>query len=149
MVRIGYARLEETMTYAEQIKDPRWQKKRLEIMERDKFMCRSCFSEEDTLHVHHTMYFKNRLIFDYDNRYLLTLCEDCHESITIAINNSKELLAYSQYWSTDFFYELVDIIKILAKKRHNPYTMQCISVFLDKATSDQIEEYIKTDLKEL
>lgn len=31
--------LEDQMTYAEKLKDPRWQKKRLRILERDAFAC--------------------------------------------------------------------------------------------------------------
>lgn len=44
------------MTYYEMLKDPRWQKKRLEIMERDEFACRDCGDKESTLNVHHTYY---------------------------------------------------------------------------------------------
>ena len=30
------------MNYSEQLKSPKWQKKRLEIMQRDKFTCQLC-----------------------------------------------------------------------------------------------------------
>ena len=30
------------MGYSEKLKDPRWQKKRLEILERDNFRCQYC-----------------------------------------------------------------------------------------------------------
>ena len=42
--------------YAEKFKDPRWQKKRLEILERDDFSCRVCYDASNTLHVHHCFY---------------------------------------------------------------------------------------------
>jgi len=35
------------MTYAEQLKSPKWQKKRLNIMERDQFRCQDCGSIDD------------------------------------------------------------------------------------------------------
>jgi hypothetical protein len=35
------------------------EKKRLAIFERDKWTCRSCFSTDKTLHVHHLFYFKD------------------------------------------------------------------------------------------
>ena len=67
-------------TYAEQLKDPRWQKKRLKILERDYFMCTICLDDETTLHVHHLKY--NKIApWDIDDKYLTTLCEHCHENI--------------------------------------------------------------------
>jgi hypothetical protein len=66
------------MSYQEKLKDPRWQKKRLEILQRDKWTCRFCGEKEKTLHVHHLFYFKDRDPWDIDNGFLLTLCEDCH-----------------------------------------------------------------------
>ena len=67
------------MTYAEKLKDPRWQKKRLEILNRDKFECQGCGSTEKELHVHHCFYLKNTEPWDHPNKSLLTLCIDCHK----------------------------------------------------------------------
>lgn len=66
--------------YAEKFKDPRWQKKRLEILERDDFSCRVCYDASNTLHVHHCFYsdeYENP--WDYPIKSLITLCSDCHE----------------------------------------------------------------------
>lgn len=65
-------------TYSEKLKDPRWQKKRLEILERDKFTCQSCKSKTKTLHVHHVEYENNKNPWDYNSGILQTLCKDCH-----------------------------------------------------------------------
>lgn len=67
-------------TYAEKLKDPRWQRKRLEILQRDDFTCRACGAKTETLHVHHIRYFRGRNPWDYKEFYLVTLCERCHES---------------------------------------------------------------------
>ncbi len=67
------------MKYSEKFKDPRWQKKRLKILERDEFTCQSCFDNESTLHVHHKYYEYGKDPWDYNNEALVTLCEDCHE----------------------------------------------------------------------
>jgi len=67
------------ISYSDKLKDPRWQKKRLEIFERDKFTCRYCRSKEKTLNVHHIKYSKGRDPWEYDNDMLETLCEDCHD----------------------------------------------------------------------
>lgn len=65
------------MTYKEKLLDPRWQKKRLEVFDRDKFTCLMCKSDTDTLHVHHEKYCKNP--WDVDSEHLITLCFRCHE----------------------------------------------------------------------
>ena len=65
--------------YSELLRDPRWQKKRLQIMERDNWTCRSCGWNESTLNVHHKYYLPNRLPWEYLDSNLITLCEGCHE----------------------------------------------------------------------
>jgi len=67
------------MTYAEKLKDPRWQRKRLQIMERDKFTCRFCRSKDKTLNVHHKIYTKGKSPWEYEDYVFVTLCEDCHK----------------------------------------------------------------------
>ena len=68
----------KNMTYSEKLRDPRWQKKRLEIMNRDAFQCCDCRSKTETLNVHHAFYRKGADPWDYDNEWLITLCEPCH-----------------------------------------------------------------------
>lgn len=67
--------------YYQKLKDPRWQKKRLQIMERDNFTCQSggCGSTTDTLNVHHKFYESGKDPWDYDGNVLVTLCENCHK----------------------------------------------------------------------
>lgn len=66
------------MTYSEKLKDPRWQRRRLEILERDGWKCRQCESEDRTLHVHHCYYIKGREPWEYAEELLFSLCENCH-----------------------------------------------------------------------
>jgi hypothetical protein len=70
-------------SYSEKLKDPRWQRKRLEIMERDEFTCRYCRSKENTLNVHHRHYRKGAEPWDYDDNCFVTLCQNCHEQAEI------------------------------------------------------------------
>lgn len=67
------------MTYSEKLKNPKWQKKRLQILERDVFTCQKCLDKESTLHVHHKFYTKGKNPWEYDNYVLITLCEKCHQ----------------------------------------------------------------------
>lgn len=68
------------LAFKEQYRHPNWQRKRLEVMQRDEFVCQCCFSDETTLNVHHKRYIKGRMIWDYSNDLLVTLCGGCHES---------------------------------------------------------------------
>lgn len=65
-------------SYAKKLLDPRWQKKRLEIMQRDGFSCVKCRNDKLTLHIHHISYNNNP--WDADNTQLETLCAKCHEN---------------------------------------------------------------------
>lgn len=64
--------------YFKKLKDPRWQKKRLEVFERDEWACQICFDNEATLNVHHKYYIWKADPWDYPNDALITLCEECH-----------------------------------------------------------------------
>ncbi len=68
-------------TYREKLLDPRWQKKRLEILSRDNFICRLCGDSKTTLHVHHLRYRRDADPWDYPDASLLTACSDCHEAL--------------------------------------------------------------------
>ena len=59
--------------------DPRWQKLRLKVFDRDEFTCQACGSIDKTLHVHHKRY-KGKL-WDSAGEDLQTLCEDCHQDL--------------------------------------------------------------------
>lgn len=67
------------MDYKEQIKSPKWQRRRLEILQRDDFTCQICGCKDKMLHVHHTAYERDKMIWEYPDEMLITLCEDCHE----------------------------------------------------------------------
>ena len=64
--------------YWEKLKDPRWQRKRLEIMERAHFMCEKCYREDQTLNVHHLYYMSKRDPWQYPDFALQCICEECH-----------------------------------------------------------------------
>lgn len=76
------------MTYQEKLRDPRWQRKRLKILERDNFECTDCGNDSIELHVHHKVYSKGDP-WDSPDEHLATLCKNCHQDITF---NLKEAL---------------------------------------------------------
>jgi hypothetical protein len=67
-------------SYSKKLRDPRWQKKRLEIFERDHFSCRVCGDTQSELHVHHTRYLKGREPWEHPDELMETRCSECHES---------------------------------------------------------------------
>lgn len=65
-------------SYSELLLDPRWQRKRLEILQRSNFTCEQCKSADKTLHVHHRIYRKGAMPWEYADSELQALCKDCH-----------------------------------------------------------------------
>ena len=65
-------------TYSEQLQHPKWQKKRLEILQRDNFSCCLCSDKETQLQIHHKRYVNGKDVWDYDSNDLQTLCKRCH-----------------------------------------------------------------------
>lgn len=95
--------------YSERLRDPRWQRKRFEILTRDKWTCRGCRDKDHNLQVHHKRYERGKMPWEYDNSLLLTLCETCHTRVTALTDKAAALLS-------DFnLYELPIAIKMLER----------------------------------
>lgn len=70
------------MKYSDKLKDPRWQARRLEILTRDEFSCKRCYSEDDVLNVHHLKYLLGLEPWEYCDDDLITLCQACHKAVS-------------------------------------------------------------------
>jgi|SRR6185437_10813230 len=70
------------MLYKEQLRHPKWQKRKAEILERDNYTCQNkrCQSTEKNLQVHHLDYIQGLMAWEYPDDMLITLCEDCHDA---------------------------------------------------------------------
>lgn len=66
------------MTYSKKLASPKWQRKRLEILNRDNFTCQSCGSDKYELHVHHFKYSNTGKPEDVNDEDLITYCSHCH-----------------------------------------------------------------------
>lgn len=114
--------------YLEKLKHPLWQKRKGEILERDKFTCRSCGSKDITLHAHHLIYIKDAEPWDYPDELLITYCEVCH--------NTQHLIG------TVLKDELLTLIK------DNPLMIHLIAqacILTDKLPNftDQLRDFLK------
>lgn len=67
-------------SYAELLKSPPWQKKRLEMLEASGWSCDNCGNDKETLNVHHRVYIKGRKPWEYDASQLQVLCQTCHKT---------------------------------------------------------------------
>lgn len=81
------------MTFAEQIKHPSWQKKRLEVLESAAWECENCGARDVTLNVHHKQYVKGRMHWEYERHELECLCETCHKAHHQSQDALRQLLA--------------------------------------------------------
>lgn len=79
-------------SYQELLKDPRWIKRRNEILTRDKNTCQFCGAQDKYLHVHHKRYTQGLKPWEYSPNDLITLCERCHENET-----EMNSLVYEEY----------------------------------------------------
>jgi hypothetical protein len=88
-----------TLTYIEKLRDPRWQKVRLKVFERDGWKCQNdrCQSPEHTpLAVHHKGYLPGHEPWDYPLSNFITLCEWCHDQ-QHAIATAEPLVEGNNY----------------------------------------------------
>lgn len=99
---------EQMSKYSDLLKHPKWQKKRLEIMNRDGFKCVECGDDENQLHVHHLVYRKGKKPWEYPEWELATLCEFCHTVEHDNMNQTKdnsvgEFFSCSQSLVSDYY----------------------------------------------
>lgn len=94
-------------TYWEKLRDPRWQKRRLQIMEAVQFSCQDCGDDKATLNVHHKIYRKGANPWEYRDDELECLCERCHEE------KHRQRAALNQILATSDF-PIDDLVALIA-----------------------------------
>ena len=67
------------MSYADLLKDPMWQKRRLEVLEDAQWKCEECDDKTTELHVHHKRYLRNLKPWEYERADLIVLCRPHHD----------------------------------------------------------------------
>ena len=84
------------MTYTEQLQDPRWKARALEIKEAADWRCEDCYRHakdlESPLEVHHCFYVTWMMLWDYPNELLICVCRECHE-----FRQQREQAAHIQF----------------------------------------------------
>lgn len=119
------------MSYYLKLKDPRWQRKRLQILERDNFTCSYCGDQESELHVHHHYYDFGKEIWDYQNEALSTLCINCHQKETINTKNIKSSLRLFKNERLRFINQILTCCTAFEEQEIKEIVKQC-TIILDK-----------------
>ena len=105
-----------SQAYIELLKDPRWQRKRLEIMQRDDFTCTACGDKESTLNVHHRSYHRGAKPWEYEADILTTLCESCHRDTSGLV---AEISSQLGHLTPDRLFDILGyIVGMRARERH-------------------------------
>ena len=93
--------------YGDKLLDPRWQKRRLEILNRDSWKCQGCFATEKTLHVHHEWYAKSGDPWDVPDAALMALCEAAPSDELLGVM-AADFVYSLLYQHADTFLEDID-----------------------------------------
>lgn len=67
------------MSYWDQLRDPRWQKKSAEVKQAAGWRCEDCGAKDKQLSAHHSAYISGTPVWQYDGSLLMCLCDDCHK----------------------------------------------------------------------
>lgn len=98
-----------------------WQRKRLEILNRDEFICQCCGSKDKQLQIHHTYYQYGKNVWEYEDASLITFCNDCHEKVSFLKKQIKFKID-DYFVGHDYLEEVDSILDILNEL--NPYELQ-------------------------
>jgi 5-methylcytosine-specific restriction endonuclease McrA len=104
--------------YADKLKDPRWQRRRLQILQKSDFSCMKCDAEDQTLHVHHLIYEKGKEPWEYSDELLVPLCDQCHKEVAETQLNISRLLAH---FPVEFLDQLNDAIVDIVTAPDHPF----------------------------
>lgn len=105
--------MKKISTYSEKLKDQRWQKKRLKLLESSSWKCQneacSNINENTQLQIHHKVYLKGLNPWDYEDWAYIVLCEECHRFYQERMEKGSIVLAQNQ--------ELLDCVYSLYDKK--------------------------------
>lgn len=131
-------------TYAEKLRDPRWQKMRLEILQRDNWTCQKCKDKETELQIHHKYYIGWKDPWDCDPKTLITLCKDCHEEEEGCKDLQKSIvntLLDAGFFNKDFDYFSAIISSAYEKMGKDPLDSLLLTLAMDDKFSQALIEF--------
>lgn len=133
------------MEYSRKLQNPKWQKKRLEILQRDQFKCIHCGCDDKELHVHHRWYQFGKDIWDYPDTCFETLCYECHEYIEMNIKDSTsdmQVLLRRTLLNQDDYNVICRLLIYLSESRFNNYNPRKLVDAIDEIIDKNAIEWI-------
>ena len=124
--------------YAEKLKNPLWQKRRLEILSRDHFKCLLCKDDKHELQIHHLGYTGEP--WEAPDEFLKTLCASCHKGITIIERSNLKLPTFPEK-SFRFIHLQTDVVEKVAYKLND-------TVFIAYLFTGHSEFHLKEDISQ-
>jgi hypothetical protein len=122
------------VSYAELLKHPLWQQKRLRVFERAGFACERCGGGDKQLHAHHKTYLRGHLPWDYDDALLECLCDPCHERAHVEKDRLNLVVATQP---TSIGAALIRLVPLLAAVRNADSGTQRINAL--NALQDELD----------
>jgi hypothetical protein len=100
------------MTYAEKLKDPRWEIFRNKVFDAMGCACSTCGDQDKPAtrfnHVHHKRYIKGREPWEYDLTDVTVLCKECHDEIHQCENKWRSMIRAMPSWLVAEFDSMAD-----------------------------------------
>jgi len=129
------------MNYQQQIKHPLWQKKRLEVLEDRGFRCQECGANDEELHVHHPLYKRGAMIWEYTKEELESLCHRCHKNAHELDEKIKKELAVCK--SKRLVLEYIRSLNTVAVTQDIPAIAASDDYVKDEGDYEDIEQILK------
>jgi hypothetical protein len=115
-------------TYAEKLKDPRWQDFRQIVFNHYGFECRVCGSSKPSgpfNHVHHKRYISGRDPWEYDLCDVSVLCEDCHKEIHDCENKWRDMIRSMPPWLIVEWNSMADAFTAMDPRNMTTWASYC------------------------
>ena len=131
-------------TYAEKLKDQRWQKRRLYLLEAANWTCQGpCQNQKSNpnLSVHHRLYLRNTDPWDYEDWAYQVLCDECHEAAQSQMEEVAIALAKNR--------ELFDLCGVLSRKHPGFIEAFASTAFMLCVVREELEPSLLRDLQRL
>ena len=134
--------------YSDLLKNDEWKKKRIIILKRDNFTCTKCKNKDTVLHVHHKIYIQGRNPWDYESKYLVTLCGSCHSNLH---ETKKIAIVKEEHISKTVLFlkegETFGHIKLKPKPIHNKKKVEAKKKATPKSRADILKRLEKARLE--
>jgi len=117
--------------YLELLRHPFWQKRRLEVFQRDNFTCQKCTDTLSNLQVHHLYYKFDILPWDYPDDALLTLCDLCHAKAEFIKYLHRFVGIYLKMVDKFNVADVSEIIEIVTRRLENNFHAESAHAYMN------------------